>query len=133
MNQIALKEAIKIKGNLFGVDGKSFIANWYTSANSSNGGRGGGGLYIISKNVVISRSIKLTGGNGIWRIMSACNSTYQSASAGGGAGSCIMSTNNMINNSGSFQANGGLAGLTTCTELVEVSRKKESKIELFLK
>ena len=78
------------------------------------GGQGGGGLYIISKNVVFTGSVKLNGGNGFWRINTPCNSAYQSASAGGGAGSCIISSLNVISQTGIFEANGGIAGYTPC-------------------
>jgi hypothetical protein len=77
------------------------------------GGQGGAGIYIIAENIVYSGSIILNGGNGMY-VQAPCQPAYNSASAGGGAGSCIISTNNIITQSGVFQATGGNAGLTGC-------------------
>ena len=66
-------------------------------------------------NLVFKGSIILNGGKGIYVIATASSGTqYHSTSAGGGGGSCIISTNNMISESGTFQSNGGNAGITVC-------------------
>jgi hypothetical protein len=109
MTQAALKEAIKIRSELYGVDGKSTYANGYSSANPANGGRGGMGLYLICRVLVFNGVISLTGGNG--------SSSYFSSGAtlaggGGGGGSVIISAETILQNTGTINTSGG-SGVTS--------------------
>ena len=70
------------------------------------GGEGGGGLYLIAKNVVFSGSIKTVGGNGGY-VTCPCGSNYRMYSAAAGGGSCILRTDNLISASGVFDGSGG--------------------------
>ena len=76
------------------------------------GGQGGGGIIMIAKNVVFNGNIVLNGGNGA--LANGCtyngNVPQYLFSGGGGAGSCILRTFNIINNSGIFTAIGGSQG-----------------------
>ena len=74
------------------------------------GGQGGGGLYILAKNVVFQGNVILNGGNGGY-----CNdicdnypsSTRWVVTGGGGGGSFVLRSNNIITSSGNFSAAGG--------------------------
>jgi hypothetical protein len=108
-----LKTVLHFGCNISGGNARST----YTTSSCNipaKGGQGGGGLYIIAKNVIFLGTIQLNGGNGFHQIDSQCNSTYQCSSGGGGAGSCIISTDDLIFETGTFIANGGIAGNTTC-------------------
>jgi hypothetical protein len=100
--------------NISGGNGQAMAAGNGSCQTIALGGQGGGGLYIIAQNVIFTGQIKLNGGSGTAVIGTPCNSGYNCSSAGGGAGSCIISTNNLISQSGTFQANGGNSGTIAC-------------------
>jgi len=108
-----LLQLIHFGSNISGGNGIATASGSGSCQVIAMGGQGGAGLYIIAENIVYSGSIILNGGNGMY-VQSPCQPAYNSASAGGGAGSCIISTNNIITQSGVFQATGGNAGLTGC-------------------
>ncbi len=108
-----LQTVLHFGANISGSNGQSVVSGFNSCQVLANGGQGGAGLYIMARNVVFDGTISLNGGNGVIGT-STCGSGSSSASAGGGAGSCIISTNNVISQNGSFQANGGLAGLSSC-------------------
>ncbi len=73
------------------------------------GGQGGGGLFILAKNIVYQGDIILNGGNGGF-CNDICNNSASNrwwVSGGGGGGSFVLRTNNMINGTGTFTSNGG--------------------------
>ena len=112
-----LLQVFHFGANISGANGQAVFAGVGTCASNplgnALGGQGGAGLYIIAKNVVLNGSIILNGGNGK-SVIATCNSAYQAASAGGGAGSCVISTHNLVSQNLTFQANGGNAGYTPC-------------------
>jgi hypothetical protein len=108
-----LLQLIHFGANISGGNGMATASGSGSCQTIAYGGQGGAGLYIIAKNVVFSGSIILNGGNGIY-VQSPCQPAYKSASAGGGAGSCVISTNIIITQTGVFQSVGGNAGLTSC-------------------
>jgi hypothetical protein len=108
-----LLQLIHFGANISGGNGMATASGSGSCQVIAYGGQGGSGLYIIAKNIVFSGSIILNGGNGAY-VQSPCQPAYQSASAGGGAGSCVISTNNVITQTGVFQSTGGNAGFTAC-------------------
>jgi hypothetical protein len=83
--------------------------NYCTQVPVKAGGQGGGGLYILAKNIVYQGNIILNGGNGGF-CNDYCNSTTNNrywVTGGGGGGSFVLRTNNMINGNGTFTSNGG--------------------------
>jgi hypothetical protein len=105
MSQI-LREAIKIRSNLFGTDGGHGSTNL---TNSYPAGMGGDGLYIICKVLIFNGSIVLKGAPGI------------SAGAGaGGGGSLVISAETILDSSGLIVQTGGVgsggggASASTC-------------------
>jgi hypothetical protein len=81
----------------------------------ANGGQGGGGLYIMAKNIVLNGTINLNGGNGAFYTFGAscgAGNVYYAIGAGGGGGSAVISTNNIISNNCIF---GGIGGSQTGT------------------
>jgi hypothetical protein len=108
-----LLQLIHFGSNISGGNGIATASGSGSCQTIALGGQGGAGLYIIAKNIVFSGSIILNGGNGTY-VQAPCQPAYQSASAGGGAGSCVISTNNVITQIGVFQSVGGNAGLTSC-------------------
>jgi len=99
--------------NISGANGQATASGLWGCQVNAWGGQGGGGLYIIAKVVVFTGLIKLDGGSGAYAV-SPCNPNYTSASSGAGAGSCIISTSNIISQSGVFQAVGGNSGCSSC-------------------
>jgi hypothetical protein len=101
-----LKEAIKIRSQLFGTEGGSGSTN---CCSTYPGGLGGDGIYIICRVLVFNGSILLRGANG-----------PSEGAGGGGGGSCIISADEIINSSGIINLSGGLgtgpqsAFLSTC-------------------
>ena len=69
------------------------------------GGQGGAGVYIIAKNIVFNGMIRLNGGNGGYGQNSS--GVKKGRSAGGGGGSCILRTQNILSNTGVFESTGG--------------------------
>ena len=110
-----LLQLIHFGSNISGGNGIATASGSGSCQTIALGGQGGAGLYIIAKNIVFSGSIILNGGNGT-HVQAPCQSAYQSASAGGGAGSCVISTNNVITQTGVFQSIGGNAGFTGCSK-----------------
>jgi hypothetical protein len=69
-------------------------------------GQGGGGLYIIAKNISFIGTIELNGGNGIYYNNANWNATWANT-GGGGGGACLLRTTHIINASGNFNSIGG--------------------------
>jgi hypothetical protein len=104
MSSAELLKFVHFGVNISGGNGTGCSMN--LSSTASTGGQGGAGLYILAKNIVFNGLIKLDGGNGQY----VYNSTYPrnwTKSAGGGGGSCIIRTLNLISNSGRFKSTGG--------------------------
>jgi hypothetical protein len=73
-------------------------------------GQGGGGLILIANTIVFSGSVLLNGGNGTYINYGWCSTQQQQnyvTTGGGGGGSCIIRTNNIISQTGSFNGSGG--------------------------
>jgi hypothetical protein len=70
-------------------------------------GEGGGGLYIIARNIVLTGTINLSGGNGGYLVCPCGTPAYWATSGAAGGGSCIIRTKNIISNSGIFISSGG--------------------------
>jgi hypothetical protein len=98
----------------FGLDisGGNARGAYCNGSNIIAGGQGGGGLIIIAKNVIFNGGVILNGGNGA--LANGCtyngNVPQYLFSGGGGAGSCIFRTFNLISNSGTFTSLGGSQG-----------------------
>ena len=101
-----LREAIKIRSNLFGTDGGHGSTNL---SNSYPAGKGGDGLYIICKVLIFNGSIVLSGAPGI-----------SAGAGGGGGGSLVISAETILDSSGlivqtgGVGAGGGGASTSTC-------------------
>ena len=70
-------------------------------------GEGGGGLYLLARNIVFNGQIILNGGNGGAYAHPSIFTIWAYSGAGGG-GSCIIRTSNIINSNGSFNSSGGI-------------------------
>ena len=106
-----LKEALKIRSDLFGSDGVSTVQG--SSINSAlNGGEGGDGLYIMCNNLVFENSgqVNLSGNNGVSYSLAGYPTMF---GGGGGGGSLILSANNIIKSNGSILLAGGNGGLSS--------------------
>jgi hypothetical protein len=99
--------------NISGANGQATASGSGTCQVIALAGQGGAGLYINAKKIVFTGSIRLNGGNGT-KVIAPCQSAWQSASAGGGGGSCIISTSQILDQSGIFQSIGGNSGNSTC-------------------
>jgi hypothetical protein len=108
-----LMELMHFGTNISGGNGQATGVGSGSCQKIAYGGQGGAGLYIIANNIIFNGSIILNGGNGMY-VVASCQPAYQASSAGGGAGSCIISTENVISQTGTFQATGGNAGYTAC-------------------
>jgi|GEM_PF-4135226 len=71
-------------------------------------GQGGGGLYLIAKNIVFNGMINLNGGNGAFYVSSWPSSYVRTG--GGGGGSCLLRTTDLIESTGTFTSAGGING-----------------------
>jgi hypothetical protein len=90
--------------DISGANGYGMSAPTYLDNSPIGGGAGGGGLYVLAKNIVLNGTINLSGGNGGYTFKR--NGDF-GLSAGGGSGSCIIRTTNIISNQGTFIGNGG--------------------------
>jgi len=102
-----LMKVIHFGLDISGANGKS-ITQLLSCGNgrTTSGGQGGGGIYIIAKNVVLNGSINLNGGNGGYDVWT-CTQTYSQIAGGGGSGSAVIRTNNIISNNVNFSGVGG--------------------------
>jgi hypothetical protein len=103
-----LKRFLAFGPNISGCNGSS-IANAGSGPWSRNGGTGGAGLYIMAKNVVFTGMIKLNGGDGAYGAFYPTSGPdkYPGVSGAGGGGSCILRSEKLISQTGTFQSNGG--------------------------
>lgn len=90
-----------------------FMANihGYNSEKCSNFcfvSEGGSGLYIICKTLIFNGSIILKGGDGL-SFFANCQGLSGTCGAGGG-GSAILSSSDIISNSGTFNLSAGAGG-----------------------
>jgi hypothetical protein len=102
--------------DISGANGYGMSAPTYLDNSPIGGGAGGGGLYVVAKNIVLNGTINLSGGDGGFTFKS--NGDF-ALSAGGGSGSCIIRTTNIISNQGTFIGNGGseTGGSFSCYKL----------------
>jgi hypothetical protein len=70
---------------------------------NSPGGKGGGGVYIVCKVLVFSGTIDLRGGKGA-DFYTGYSGYY---GGGGGGGSVVISAEQVLQNTGTFNLNGG--------------------------
>ena len=108
-----LKEGVKIRSDLFGIDGCASVT-WNTSSASyqTNGGASGDGLYLICRVLVINStaSIDMRGNNGGAYVFAGYPTVY---GGGGGGGSLVISAETIVSNQGSIVQTGGLGGNST--------------------
>jgi hypothetical protein len=103
-----LSDAVHVFPFLHGGDGGT---SYYWSGGNiycgRPGGQGGAGLYIICNTLIFDGEIQLSGGNG-----TSCYQTQYGyhATGGGGSGSVVISSDNIINQTGTIIQNAGIGG-----------------------
>jgi hypothetical protein len=104
-NTSILKEAIKLRKPLSGIDGLGEYDNSGFTTNYEVGGLGGVGLYINCRVLSFDGRIILSGESGT-TIYVAGYGGFR-CGGGGGGGSLVISTENIVSNSGTIITKGG--------------------------
>ena len=96
-----LLQALRVFPELRGCDGSGTTSS--SNYTNSPGGRGGSGLYIVCKVLVYTGTFDLRGGKGA-NAYTGYSGYY---GGGGGGGSVVISAEQILQNTGTFNLNGG--------------------------
>ena len=98
-----ITKALRLVPRLDGCEGAPTTYNLSYPSQTSMGGFGGSGVYFICKVLIFSGSMNLSGGKGA-NIATGYSGYY---GGGGGGGSVVISAEQILQNTGTFNLNGG--------------------------